>query len=291
LEKARIVEVSPRDGLQNERVIIATKDKIELVDRLSACGFEKIEVTGFVSPQWVPQMADATQVMAGITRRACVAYTALTPNLRGFKAALDAKADEAAIFISASESFSEKNINCSIARSLERINPVLEAAKNSIPVRGYISCITHCPYDGLTAPGRVAELSRALLEMGCFEVSLGDTIGAATPDMIEAVLKAVLDVAPAEKLAGHFHDTDGRALENIEVSAGLGIRIFDASVGGLGGCPYAPGSKGNVDSISVNALLSSLGFDTGLDAARLSKAAAFATTLLMSDKGLKSEVL
>ena len=290
LEKARIVEVSPRDGIQNEPALIATSDKIELVNRLSACGFEKIEVTGFVSQKWVPQMADAAQVLASITRRPGVVYTALTPNLRGFRAALAAKADEIAVFISASEGFSKKNINCSIAQSLERIKPVIEeAAKKSIPVRGYISCITHCPYDGLTAPGDVVEQSRALLDMGCIEVSLGDTIGAATPDLIEALLKQVLDVAPAEKLAGHFHDTGGRALENIEASLELGLRTFDASAGGLGGCPYAPGSKGNVDTTSVNALLISLGFDTGLDAARLSEAADFAKTLGLPGPDIVSE--
>lgn len=280
MEKARIIEVSPRDGLQNERSVIATKDKIELVDRLSQCGFSKIEVTGFVSPRWVPQMADAAEVMAGITRRPDIAYTALTPNLRGFEAAMAAKADEIAVFISASESFSRKNINCSIAESIERINPVIKAAaKNSIPARGYISCITHCPYDGPTAPEQVAELSRVLLNMGCYEVSLGDTIGAATPDTIRSMLQSVLNIAPAEKLAGHYHDTGSRALENIEASTELGIRIFDASAGGLGGCPHAPGSKGNVDSSRVNSLLARLGFDTGVDAALLSETAIFARTL------------
>ena len=280
MEKARIVEVSPRDGLQNERAIIATNDKIELVDRLSACGFEKIEVTGFVSPKWVPQMADASQVMAGITRKSGVAYTALTPNLQGLEAALSARADEVAVFISASESFSQKNINCSIAQSIERIRPVIEAAaKNSIPVRGYVSCVTHCPYDGPTAPEKVAELSGKLLDMGCFEVSLGDTIGAATPGSIEAMLRRVLDIAPAEKLAGHYHDTGGRALENIAVSIEMGLRSFDASAGGLGGCPYAPGSKGNVDTSSVNELLTGMGFETGLDAALLSDTAKFARSL------------
>jgi len=283
LEKARIVEVSPRDGLQNERAIIATRDKIELVNRLSRCGFSKIEVTGFVSPEWVPQMADAAEVMTGITRRPGVSYAALTPNLRGFESAIAAKADEVAVFISASESFSRKNINCSIAESIERIKPVIEAAaRNSIPVRGYISCVTHCPYEGPAAPEQVAGLSRVLLNMGCYEISLGDTVGVATPETIEAMLHPVLDTVPAKKLAGHYHDTGGRALENIEASSELGLRIFDASVGGLGGCPYAPGSKGNVDSASVNSLLTRLGFDTGIDAALLSEAAVFAKTLRKS---------
>ena len=275
-----LFEMSPRDGLQNEKRLIATDDKIRLVDLLSACGFAKIEVTSFVSPKWVPQLADAASVLAGIARRPGIAYTALTPNLRGFEAALAAKADEVAMFGAASESFSRKNINCSIAESLERFRPVAEAAKAAgVPVRGYVSCVTDCPYEGPVAPGAVAAVTEALLAMGCYEVSLGDTIGHGTPETIAAMLTAVLDVAPAERLAGHYHDTTNRALDNILASLEFGLRTFDAAVGGLGGCPYAPGAKGNVDTLKVDALLRERGFETGLDPAALAEAAAFAHTL------------
>lgn len=277
---ARIVEVAPRDGLQNEARPIPTADKIRLVDLLSACGFLRIEATSFVSPKWVPQLADAADVMAGIARRPGTAYSVLAPNMRGYEAARAARADEVAVFASASEGFSQRNINCSVAESLERFRPVVEAANaDGIPVRGYVSCVVVCPYDGPVAPGDVAHVTEALLAMGCHEVSLGDTVGQGTPDTIEAMLDAVLKGAPAERLAGHYHDTNGRALDSIRVSLTKGLRVFDAAVAGLGGCPYAPGAKGNVDTVAVAHLLGSEGYATGVDLERLDEAAAFARTL------------
>ena len=275
-----IFEMGPRDGLQNEKAQIATTDKITLVNLLSECGFSKIEVTSFVSPKWVPQMADAAAVLAGINRKSGVVYTALTPNLTGFENAMRADADEVAIFGSASEGFSQANINCTIAQSLERFEPVVRAAQSAgIPVRGYVSCVTDCPYDGPTAPDKVAEVCQALINMGCYEVSLGDTIGAATPQSTAKMLSAVLTVVPAEKLAGHFHDTQGRALENIDVSLDMGVRVFDAAVGGLGGCPYAPGAAGNVATEAVVDLMARCGFETGIDMDRLARVGAFAQGL------------
>lgn len=275
-----IFEMGPRDGLQNEKAQIATSDKITLVNLLSECGFSKIEVTSFVSPKWVPQMADAAAVLAGINRKSGVVYTALTPNLTGFEKAMRAHADEVAIFGSASEGFSQANINCTIAQSLERFEPVVRAAQSAgIPVRGYVSCVTDCPYDGPTAPDKVAGVSQALINMGCYEVSLGDTIGAATPQSTAKMLSAVLTVVPAEKLAGHFHDTQARALENIDVSLDMGVRVFDAAVGGLGGCPYAPGAAGNVATEAVVDLMARRGFETGIDLDRLARVGAFAQGL------------
>ena len=275
-----IFEMAPRDGLQNEKAAIATADKIRLVNMLSDCGFTKIEVTSFVSPKWVPRMADAAEVLTGITRRVGTSYAALTPNMRGLDGAIAAGADEVAIFGAASEGFSRANINCSIDESLERFRPVAAAAQEAgLRVRGYISCVTDCPYDGETKPGAVARVAEELSTVGCYEISLGDTIGHGTPERIDAMLGAVLDVVPADKLAGHYHDTKGRALENIEVSLERGLRVFDASVGGLGGCPYAPGAKGNVATERVLDLLSAKGFETGIDPARLAEAANFAKTL------------
>jgi hydroxymethylglutaryl-CoA lyase len=275
-----LFEMGPRDGLQNEKKQIATADKIALIDALSGCGFQKIEVTSFVSPKWVPQMADAADVLGGITRRAGVVYTALTPNMKGFEAAIAARADEVAIFGSASEGFSQANINCSIDDSLVRFSPVVAAAQaNGTPVRGYVSCVTECPYDGPTPPEQVARVAKALLDMGCYEISLGDTIGAATPATTQAMLNAVLDVVPVSQVAGHFHDTHGRALDNIAVSLEMGLRVFDAAVGGLGGCPYAPGAKGNVATEAVIALLEARGFTTGIDADALAKVGEFAKGL------------
>ncbi len=279
-EHVQIFEVGPRDGLQHEQRLIPAADKIQLVDLLSECGLEKIEVTSFVSPKWVPQMADAAEVMAGIHRHSGIRYTALTPNLKGYEGARAAGADEVAIFGAASEGFSQKNINCSIAESLERFAPVAEAARaDGIPVRGYVSCVTDCPYDGPTPPSQVAWVTERLLAMGCYAVSLGDTIGAGTPDQVAAMLNAVLGVASADQLAGHYHDTRGRALENIRVSLEQGLRVFDSAVGGLGGCPFAPGAKGNVDTLKVAAMLAQQGYDTGLDLARLQQAAEFARSL------------
>lgn len=279
-EHVRIFEMSPRDGLQNEARLIPTAQKIELVDRLSECGFDRIEVTSFVSPKWVPQMADAAEVMAGITRKPGIGYAVLTPNLKGYEGARAARADEVAIFASASEGFSRKNINCSIAESLQRFEPVVAAAKaDGMPVRGYISCVVECPYDGPTPPGKVAEVASALFGMGCYEVSLGDTIGKATPEGIARMLDAVAKAVPPAKLAGHYHDTGGRALENIAESLERGLRVFDASVGNLGGCPYAPGAKGNVDTLAVARMLHARGYETGLDLAKLESVAAFARSL------------
>ena len=284
-EPVTLYEVGPRDGLQNEKRQIATADKIALIDQLSDCGFEKIEATSFVSPKWVPQMADAAEVLAGISRRPGVVYAALTPNLQGYSSARAARADEVAVFASASEGFSRANINASIAESLERFEPVLAAARtDGVPVRGYVSCVTDCPYDGPTPPVKVAEVAEALLAMGCYEISLGDTIGFAVPQTTRAMLDAVLVAVPARQLAGHFHDTRHRALDNIAVCLDYGLRTFDASVGGLGGCPVAPGARGNVASEEVIALLHTLGFSTGIDVEKLGRAARFARTLRSEER-------
>lgn len=279
-EFVRIHEVGPRDGLQNEKRIIPAADKIRLVDMLSACRFQKIEVTSFVRADWVPQMADGAEVMAGIKRRPGTLYTALTPNLRGYEAARLAEADEIAVFASASEGFSRRNINCSIAESFGRFTPLVEKAlREGISVRGYVSCVVDCPYDGPTAPARVAEVAAKLVEIGCAEVSLGDTIGRGTPERVAEMLDAVLDRVSAESLAGHFHDTSGRALENIAVGLEKGLRVFDAAAGGLGGCPYAPGAAGNVATGKAVDLVESLGFFTGIDRMLLADAEAFARGL------------
>ena len=276
-ERVEIFEVGPRDGLQNEKRHIPTAEKIALVDMLSTAGFRRIEVASFVSAKWVPQMADSAKVLSGIRRTPGVSYAALTPNMRGFEAAMAAHADEIAIFGSASEGFSRANINCSISESLERFRQVARAAKErDVKVRGYISCVTDCPYDGPTPPANVARVAEALDAMGCYEISLGDTIGQGRPETVEAMLRQVLNVVPAGRLAGHFHDTGGRALENIEASLNHGLRVFDAAVGGLGGCPYAPGAAGNVATEMVHARLISLGYETGLDAGILERAAAMA---------------
>lgn len=275
-----IFEMGPRDGLQNEPLLISSGDKIRLVDRLSAVGFAKIEIASFVNPKRVPQMADGAGVMDGITRRAGVRYTALTPNLRGYERAKAAGADEVAIFASASEGFSRSNLGKSRAEALEMFEPVAEAAwSDGIPLRAYVSCVTDCPFDGEVSPGEVAEATAAMLALGAYEVSLGDTIGQGTPESVAAMLEAVLGVAAPEALAGHFHDTGGRALENIAASLEKGLRTFDAAVGGLGGCPFAPGAKGNVATEAVAALMAEKGFETGLDAAKLAEAAEFARGL------------
>lgn len=272
-----IFEMGPRDGLQNEKRLIPAADKIALVDLLSRAGFRRIEVTSFVSPKWVPQMADAAEVLAGITRAPGVRYAALTPNLKGYEGARAARADEVAIFASASEGFSRANLNCSIAESLERFRPVTEAARaDGIPVRGYVSVVTDCPFDGPTPPDSVARVAAALRDLGCYEISLGDTIGQGRPESIDAMLAAVLEEVPASQLAGHYHDTAGRALDNIDASLVRGLRVFDAAVGGLGGCPYAPGAAGNVATEKVAAHLAARGFDTGLDREVLRQAAAMA---------------
>ncbi|TVQ53381.1 MAG: hydroxymethylglutaryl-CoA lyase [Rhodobacteraceae bacterium] len=279
-DRVRLYEVGPRDGLQNEPRPIPTADKIALVDALSACGFDRIEVASFVSPSAVPQMADGADVLAGVTRAPGVRYAALTPNLKGYERARAAGADEVAIFGSASEGFSRANINATIAESLERFRPVAEAAAaDGVPLRGYVSCVIACPYDGPTEPAAVARVARALLDLGCYEISLGDTIGAGAPDTVRAMLLAALGEAPPETLAGHFHDTGGRALANIEASMDLGLRTFDTAVAGLGGCPFAPGAPGNVDTAAVALRLAKLGVETGLDRGKLAEAAALALKL------------
>ena len=277
MQYAEIFEMGPRDGLQNEKRLIPAAEKIALVDLLSRAGFRRIEVTSFVSPKWVPQMADAAEVMAGITRAPGISYAVLTPNMKGYEGARAARADEIAIFASASEGFSRANLNASIAESLERFAPVAAAAQaDGIPVRGYVSVVTDCPYDGPTPPANVARVAAALRDMGCYEISLGDTIGQGRPETIDAMLDAVLNELPAGKLAGHYHDTAGRALQNIDASLARGLRVFDAAVGGLGGCPYAPGAKGNVATEKVAAHLAALGFATGLDPEAVAAAGRFA---------------
>ncbi|WP_421841515.1 hydroxymethylglutaryl-CoA lyase [Marinobacter algicola] len=269
--QVRLVEMSPRDGLQNEPgPVIDTAIKTGLIDRLADCGLNHIESASFVSPKWVPQMGDAADVMAGIKRKAGVRYSVLTPNLRGFENALAAGVDEVAVFGAASESFSQKNINCSIAESLERFLPVMEAAKqHHIPVRGYVSTVLGCPYEGDIAPEQVAKVAKALAELGCYEISLGDTIGVGTPLKAKRMLEAVAAEVPIEKLAAHFHDTYGQALANLYAVLEEGISVIDASVAGLGGCPYAKGASGNVATEDVLYLLNGLGIKTGVDLDKL----------------------
>lgn len=280
LGPCEIFEVGPRDGLQNEAREIPVAEKVALIDRLSDAGFRRIECASFVSPKWVPQMAGSGEVLSQIKRAKGVRYAALTPNMRGYEDALAAKADEIAVFGSASEGFSQKNINASIAESLERFVPVLEEARHlDIPVRGYVSCVVECPYDGAVDPSAVAMVADKLFAMGCYEVSLGDTIGAGTPDSIAKMLLAVRDVVPVGRLAGHYHDTHGRAMANIDASLSMGVRVFDAAVGGLGGCPYAPGAAGNVATEAVNAHLTALGYETGLDQAVIEEAAGMARAM------------
>ncbi|SFN35123.1 hydroxymethylglutaryl-CoA lyase [Roseovarius lutimaris] len=279
-EGVEIFEVGPRDGLQNEKRRIPLGEKIALVNCLSGAGFRRIEIASFVSPKWVPQMADSGEVLRGIRRAKGVSYAALTPNLRGFDDAMEAGADEVAIFGSASEGFSKANINATIEESLERFMPVMEAANaQGMRVRGYVSCVVDCPYDGPVAPAQVAMVAERLWAMGCYEISLGDTIGQGRPEAVEAMLTAVSDVVPVDHLAGHFHDTSGRALANIEVSLARGLRVFDAAVGGLGGCPYAPGAAGNVATETVHERLVELGYETGLDQDVLLKAAGMARAM------------
>ena len=275
-----IYEVGPRDGLQNESVEISVADKVGLIDLLSTAGFRRIESGSFVSPKWVPQMAGSGDVFAAITRAPGVRYSALTPNMQGFEAAIAAGVDEIAVFGSASEGFSRANINASIDESLERFAPVIEAARIiDLPVRGYVSCVVDCPHDGPTDPDMVARVADRLFAMGCYEISLGDTLGHGTPDAIARMLLAVRNVVPVGRLAGHYHDTGGRALDNIDASLSLGVRVFDSAVGGLGGCPYAPGAAGNVATEAVAEHLARLGYETGLDLDAVNAAATFATSL------------
>jgi hydroxymethylglutaryl-CoA lyase len=273
----RIVEVGPRDGLQNEQQPISTADKIELIQRLAQTGISHIEAGSFVSPKWVPQMADSLDVMQGITRKESVRYAALTPNKRGFDQAIAAKANEVAIFAAASESFSRKNINCSIAESLQRFEEIMAAAKaHDIPVRGYVSCILGCPYEGPITEenaeshfAKVKQVTQKLLDMGCYEVSLGDTIGTGTPRFSEQLLQTLLESIPSQQLAVHFHDTYGQALSNILVALQNGITTIDSSIAGLGGCPYAEGASGNVATEDVVYMLQGMGIETGIDLTKL----------------------
>ena len=285
-EIVRIVEVGPRDGLQNEPNPVPTSAKIELINQLAACGIRHIEATSFVNPRWVPQLADAAEVMDGITRAQGVTYCALVPNLKGMEAAQRHQADEVAVFAAASEAFSQKNINCSIAESLERFVPIMAlAAESQTPVRGYVSTIVDCPYAGPVAPPMVVDVVQRLLDLGCYEVSLGDTLGKASPSQVEQLLEHLLIRFSPDRLAGHFHDTSGQALDNIKVCLAGGIRTFDASVGGLGGCPYAPGAQGNVATEAVCKALADWGYETGIDPARLATASAFARQIVVAETG------
>ncbi|GLR64958.1 hydroxymethylglutaryl-CoA lyase [Marinospirillum insulare] len=266
----RLVEVGARDGLQNEANPVSTAIKLELIDRLGDAGVSYIEAASFVSPKWVPQMGDAREVMTGIQRRSGVTYAALTPNLKGLESALECGVKEVAVFGAASESFTQKNINCSIAESLERFAPVIELAqKSGIPVRGYVSTVMGCPYEGEIAPAKVAEVSKTLFEMGCYEISLGDTVGVGTPLKAKRMLEAVSQHIPMSKLAAHFHDTYGQALANLYAVLEEGIAVIDSSVAGLGGCPYAKGAAGNVASEDVIYLLNGLGIKSGINLEKL----------------------
>ncbi|MDG4721257.1 MULTISPECIES: hydroxymethylglutaryl-CoA lyase [Thalassospira] len=270
--RVKIVEVGPRDGLQNEKTMVATTTKVELINRLNDAGLSVIEATAFVSPKWVPQMADASEVMAQITRKAGVTYPVLAPNLKGLEAAIASGATEVAVFGAASESFSQKNINCSIAESLDRFRPVTDAAREAgLAVRGYVSCVLGCPYEGEIAPEKVAEVSKALYEMGCYEISLGDTIGTGTPTKAQAMIDAVAKHVPVEKLAAHFHDTYGQALANLLAVLQMGVATIDSSVAGLGGCPYAKGASGNVATEDVVYMLNGLGIKTNIDLEKLAE--------------------
>lgn len=275
-ESVRIVEVGPRDGLQNEAQSVSTEAKIEFIGLLADAGLTTIEATAFVSPKWVPQMADHAEVLRGLERREGVTYPVLVPNLRGFEAAVAAGATEVAVFAAASEMFSQKNINCTIAESLERFAPVFAAASaTDVRVRGYVSCALGCPYEGAVDPARVADVAARLFEAGCYEISLGDTIGVGTPNRTKAMIEAVGARVPVAHLAGHFHDTYGQALANIYASTEVGVRVFDASVSGLGGCPYAPGAAGNVATEDLVYMLDGMHVETGVDLDRLIVAGSF----------------
>ena len=282
--RVKIVEVGPRDGLQNEGKIVPTAMKLDLIERLVKAGLKNIEATSFVSPKWVPQMGDHIQVMSGLKQYPGVSYSVLTPNLKGFEAAAQSGAKEVAVFAAASEAFSARNINCSIAESLERFEPVMQSAQRlGIKVRGYVSCVVGCPYEGKVGPDRVADVAdvaERLFSMGCYEISLGDTIGIGTPVDVQKMLESVAMRVPIPALAGHFHDTYGRALMNIYASYQFGVRVFDSSVSGLGGCPYAKGASGNVATEDVVFLMNSLGVDTGVDLEKLVDVSAWISALL-----------
>ncbi len=271
--RVKIVEVGPRDGLQNEKDAVPAEVKIALIDQLSAAGLPVVEAGAFVSPRWVPQMADSAEVLAGVARKPGIEYPVLVPNMKGFEAARRAGAQEIAVFGAASEAFTQRNINCSIAESIARFAPVAEAARGAgMPVRGYVSCVLGCPYEGEIAPAAVAEVAARLVTLGCAEISLGDTIGIGTPARAQAMIEAVAERVPLERLAVHFHDTYGQALANILACLERGVATVDSSVAGLGGCPYAKGASGNVASEDVLYMLNGLGIETGVDLARLAEA-------------------
>jgi len=275
-KSVRIVEMGPRDGLQNEARAVPTEVKLELIHRLADAGLPGVEATAFVSPKWVPQMADSGAVMRGLKRKPGVDYPVLVPNMQGMRAALDAGAREVAVFGAASESFSKKNINCTIAESLERFRPVTEEARaNNVRVRGYVSCVVGCPYEGFIEPAAVARVAKALYDMGCYEVSLGDTIGVGTPAKVQRMLEAVAREVPMNKLAVHLHDTYGQALANIYAAMEMGISVMDSSVAGLGGCPYAKGASGNVATEDVLYMLEGLGISTGVSLEKVFEAGQF----------------
>ena len=287
--KVKIVEVGPRDGLQNEKQVVPTEIKIELINRLAEAGVGVIEATSFVSPKWVPQMGDNSAVMAGITRYPTTNYPVLTPNLQGFDAAVQAGASEVAIFGAASESFSRKNINCSISESLKRFEPIVSAASAlEIKVRGYVSCVVGCPYEGAIDPEQAASVAQTLFDMGCYEVSLGDTIGVGNPASIRRMIEACAKRIPVGKLAGHYHDTYGMAIANIYASLLEGVAVFDSSIAGLGGCPYAKGASGNVASEDVVYLLHGLGIETGIDLAKLAVIGDWISSAINRPNGAKA---
>lgn len=288
-KSVKIVEVGPRDGLQNEPQVVPTAVKVELIERLAEAGLSVIEATSFVSPKWVPQMGDNEAVMRALPRRPGVSYPVLTPNLKGFDAALEAGAQEVAIFGAASESFSQKNINCSIEESLKRFDAVAAAASAlEIPVRGYVSCVVACPYEGAVDPARVAQVAKRLIDMGCYEVSLGDTIGAGTPQAVQRMIDACAREVPMARLAGHYHDTYGMAIANIYASLEMGIATFDSSIAGLGGCPYAAGASGNVSTEDLVFLLHGLGIRTGVDMEKLLAASRFISQQLGREPASKA---
>ncbi|MDT3297126.1 hydroxymethylglutaryl-CoA lyase [Shewanella sp. SP2S2-6] len=286
-DRVSIFEMGVRDGLQNE-VAVPTAAKIALIESLAGAGLKRIEAGSFVSPKWVPQMADSADVLKQIQRQSGVVYSALTPNVKGFELALDAKASEVAIFGAASQSFSQRNINCSIEESIERFIPLMELAKaHNMPVRGYVSCVLGCPYEGEIAVSEVARVSEILYKMGCYEISLGDTIGVGTPQKARRMLQTVSERVPIEKLALHFHDTYGQALANILACLDLGVRVFDSSVAGLGGCPYAKGASGNLATEDLVYMLHGMGFETGIDLQKLALAGQAINTQLNRNNGSK----
>lgn len=280
-ERVKLVEVGPRDGLQNEARFVPTAVKLELIRRLADAGLQTIEVTSFVSPKWVPQMADAVEILAGLDLNSVVSYPVLVPNLKGLEGALAAGAREVALFAAASETFSQKNLNCSIATSLERFGDVASAAlSQGVRVRGYVSCVLGCPFEGPIAPETVAKVAEQLLQLGAYEISLGDTIGVGTPGAAQALIDRVAQTVPRERLAGHFHDTYGQALANILAVLERGVATFDSSVAGLGGCPYAPGATGNVASEDLLYMLDGLGIQTGVSLPALVAAGGFISQAL-----------